>query len=95
MREHDQLRLSQCDAADAIKRSPGGLEKWLGHTVKKSFAQVTMAQVTGESMWVKITGVEGNQLVGTLVNEPCLATYLQHGDRVILAEDEIFAVDVG
>lgn len=94
MDEHDLKgqMISQADKARIIKQSPGGLEKWIGHTVKKGFSQVSMPHVKKEWMWVDITGVQGNQLVGTLLNEPVLATYLRHGDSVTLTEDEIIAV---
>lgn len=76
----------------AVGQNPGGLEKWVGRTVKKGFMQNTMPEVNNEWMWVEITRVDNGHLVGTLVNDPCLATYLKYGDQVILTEDEIFAV---
>jgi uncharacterized protein YegJ (DUF2314 family) len=95
--EHDKRELmtamkQQCQVAHAIKRSPGGLEKWIGLTVKKGFSPVAKQSIHREWMWVEITGVEDGHLVGTLANDPVFATNLTCGDRVLLTEEDIFAV---
>lgn len=44
---------------------------------------------SGEHMWVKISSVDGDKLVGTLDNDPIFAVHLLLGNTVRVSRDEI------
>lgn len=47
-----------------------------------------------EYMWVRVTGIDGDKLVGTLDNEPFLDTRLRYGDTVHVLPSEVVMVDL-
>jgi len=68
-------------------------KQFVGKIVKmgfKAFHPYTGRQ-TIEHMWVKVTRVDQNSLVGKLDNEPILVTepYVQLGDIITLTVDQI------
>jgi hypothetical protein len=65
------------------------LEHFLGRHVKVAF-QSADCQV--EHMWVLVTHIDGDSLVGTLDSEPVSVTHVGHGDRVVLSRVQIEAV---
>jgi len=67
------------------------LDWFLGRCIKMAFQSATSHV---EHMWVKVTGVEGDDLVGELANDPVLVTHIRCGDRVILSRVQIEAVDL-
>jgi len=46
-------------------------------------------------MWVLVADIEGDNLVGTLNNEPVYVTHVGYGDRVVLSRVQIEAVYLG
>ena len=79
--------------ADALR--PAGeyddrpLGWFVGRTVKVAFAA---AGGTAEHMWVEVTGVDGDRLVGALDNHPVIVPDLKCGDRVELGRGQVEAV---
>lgn len=67
------------------------LEWFCGRAVKTAF-QAADARV--EHMWVQITHIEDEKLVGTLDNEPIWVEQMQLGDTVKLRRTQIEAVDL-
>lgn len=67
------------------------LEWFVGRVVKMSFQS---ADSMPEHMWVKVTDVEGHNLVGVLDNDPVVVTHLQCGDRIVLSRVQVEAVDL-
>lgn len=65
------------------------LEWFVGRCVKMAFQS---AESGVEHMWVNITHVEGDNLVGSLDNHPVLVTHVGYGDRVVLSRVQIEAV---
>lgn len=65
------------------------MEWFVGRLVKKAFPAVS----GGEFMWVKVTHVEGEDLVGTLDNEPLMVEDIAYGDVVKLRKHQVLAVD--
>lgn len=88
-----RLMVEQADTARAVRRQPGRVERWRGYMVKKAFPQVAERGVRDEFMWVRVTGVRDERLVGRLANSPVLATYLACGDEVEFGEDEVVAAE--
>lgn len=62
------------------------LEWFVGRAVKMAFQS---AESAVESMWVKVTDVEADNLVGTLDNDPVCVYHLTFGDRVVLNRTQI------
>src|SRR5438045_2339741 len=87
--EFAQLLCEQAATARAVRERPGGPDKWLGYMVKKGFPQIAERSLREEFMWVRVTGVRGDRLVGRLANSPAFATYLAFGDEVEFGEDEV------
>jgi hypothetical protein len=79
--------------AQRVKALPGGLEKWIGYVVKKRFEQIIDPRFKAECMWVHIEGHSNGRLLGRLWNKPVYATYVKHGDAVIMEESEIIAAE--
>ncbi len=67
------------------------LEWFLGRCVKMAFQS---AESIVEHMWVRVTNVEGANLIGELDNDPVLVTHVKCGDRVVLSRVQIEAVDL-
>lgn len=65
------------------------LEYFVGRSVKISFDS---SKGSSESMWVSVTAVKGGQLIGSLDNDPQVATHLKHGDAVTLSRSQIISV---
>jgi hypothetical protein len=65
------------------------LEWFVGRCAKMAF-QSAQSQV--EHMWVLVTDIDGDSLVGTLDSEPVSVTHVGHGDRVVLSRVQIEAV---
>ena len=65
--------------------------KWfLGKRVKKRFPTTdTDGAPTYEHLWVRVTGVIGQRLVGTLESAPGPRSRLKTGARVMLAKTDI------
>ena len=82
-------------AAEAIKSEPLYAAKplawFVGRLVKMAF---TTSPERTEHMWVAVTGVEGESLVGTLGNDSLFGSNFRKGDRVVLDRTEIEAVDL-
>jgi hypothetical protein len=89
--EEWERRRRQRERAIRLKVRPGGLAKWLGWRVLRVFPQIDRPEFKLEMVWVVIEAVQGNQLVGRLVQEPVHAKYLSYGDRVLVSEVEIWA----
>lgn len=62
---------------------------YLGRCVKIAFQS---AESPVEHMWVKITEIDGNDLVGVLDNDPAYVYHVRFGDRVTLNRTQIEAV---
>jgi hypothetical protein len=77
--------------AERVKTLPGGLEKWVGRDIKKSFPVEPGTQVGEEFMWCTVLGVAGDSLRCRLMSQPACLTYLQQNDIVEVTEDEIWA----
>lgn len=67
------------------------LEWFLGRCIKMAFQS---AESMVEHMWVRVTNVERDYLVGELDNDPALVTHIRYGDRVVLSRVQIEAVDL-
>lgn len=80
---------AQAQAAQDLRDSAGGLEKWVSRIVKIGFEQFTDPSINEEWMWVEVKGVRGGKLVGVLLNTPIYATYVRHGSACVFAEDDI------
>jgi hypothetical protein len=65
------------------------LEWFVGRCVKVAFQS---AQSRVEHMWVIVTQVESDHLVGKLDNQPVSVTRISQGDRVVLSRVQIEAV---
>jgi hypothetical protein len=65
------------------------LNYFVGRCIKKSFKDT---DGMGESMWVFITKARRGKLVGTLENDPIVATHLRLGDTVAVGPEEIISV---
>ncbi len=65
------------------------LDWFVGRAVKMTFAA---AGGTAEHMWVEVTGIDGDRLVGELASEPVVARHLKCGDRVELGRVQVEAV---
>ena len=78
----------QAEFAKRIRESPGGLQKWIGHVIKKGFASM-VGNITSEFMFVRVKRIEKGQLVGELLNEPQYASYHKIYDQVVFDESEI------
>ena len=65
------------------------LEWFVGRAVKMAFGS---AGGSAEHMWVAVTGVEGDRLVGELDNDPVGVPQLKCGDRVELGRGQVEAV---
>jgi hypothetical protein len=65
------------------------LDWFVGRSVKIAFRS---AGTLVELMWVGITGIEGDRLVGVLDNVPVAVDHVQFGDRVELKRAQIRAV---
>ncbi|QJW93245.1 DUF2314 domain-containing protein [Frigoriglobus tundricola] len=77
--------------AEQIKAQQGGLEKWLGKSVKIGFD----THLGGtEWMWLMVSAVKGRKLVGKLKSEPWFAIEYRQGQKITFKEDEIFAVNL-
>ena len=80
--------LSQIVVPDPLYREYP-LEYFVGRSVKISFDS---SRGISESMWVSVTAVQGRRLIGTLDNEPQVATHLKHGHAVTLSRSQIISV---
>jgi hypothetical protein len=60
------------------------LESFVGEHVKIAFQSARV-----EHMWVLVTHVENDNLVGTLANEPAWVCDVKYGDRVVLDRAQI------
>jgi Uncharacterized protein conserved in bacteria (DUF2314) len=49
---------------------------------------------SGERMWVDVTAVDGERLVGVLCNTPCVIPRLEPGDEVMFEREHIIDIDV-
>ncbi|MFA5401726.1 MAG: DUF2314 domain-containing protein [Dehalococcoidia bacterium] len=58
----------------------------IGDSIKKRFAEDGAAP---EHMWVIVTSIAGDKLVGTLDNDPVGMTSIKYGDRVELDITEV------
>jgi hypothetical protein len=67
------------------------LEAFGGKLVKVRFQS---ADSRPETMWVRVTGVDQHQLVGTLDNEPVDVTHLKLGDIVHVWRTEIIMIQL-
>ena len=67
------------------------LEWFHGRTVKMAFSAECGSV---EHMWVRITGIEGQNLVGVLDNIPFWVQHVQLGDKVTLTRCQIEMVDL-
>lgn len=66
---------------------------FVGKYVKTKFTALDGGN--NEYMWSEITGVDGNNLVGKLNNDPVICTHLKDGDTVAVTRDQIIeATDV-
>lgn len=78
---------------NAIKPDPVFARKplnwFVGRAVKMCFQS---AESIPEHMWVLVTHVEQDYLVGSLDNYPVEVTHLKHGDRVVLSRVQIECV---
>lgn len=45
----------------------------------------------GERMWVQVTKIDGEALIGSLNNDPVLATYLRDGDEIKFEKRHIYS----
>lgn len=64
---------------------------FVGRLVKMAFQSTDSIP---EHMWVKVTEIDGHNLVGTLANNPVSVTHLKYGDRVVLSRVQIEKVDL-
>ena len=67
------------------------LHWYVGRCVKIAFQS---AKSPVEHMWVRITDVDENDLIGVLDNYPVSVIHLRYGDRVTLNRTQIEAVDL-
>ena len=63
----------------------------MGRFIKMAF-QSEKSRV--EHMWVRVTNVDGDYLIGELDNDPLFVTHVKCGDRVVLSRVQIEAVDL-
>jgi len=92
MNELNNIRLVHKDAysPDPIYASRP-LEWFVGRWVKIGFQSY---DGTVEYMWVKVTGIDSPNLVGSLDNIPQYCPHVASGDRVTLSRVQIVAVDL-
>ena len=86
----DNIRMlepDECLPDSMYTRRP--LEWFVGRTVKIAFEIDT---AIGEHMWVTVTHIEEDHLVGTLTNDPAVIESLQHGDEVTMTPSQVEAV---
>ena len=78
---------------DALKPNPKYALMPLKHFVKK-FAKIKFVSRRGQNeyMWVEVKEIEGENLKGTLNNDPQLCTHLRDGDPVTLTREQIIDV---
>lgn len=62
---------------------------YVGRHVKMAF-QAADSRV--EHMWIAVTGVEGDYLVGTVENDPYVVSHVKYGDKVSLSRTQVEAV---
>ena len=67
------------------------LSAFVGKAVKVKFQS---ADSRPETMWVRVAGVEGHCLVGSLDNEPVEVTHLNLGDIVRIWRSEIIMIQL-
>lgn len=65
------------------------LDWFVGRHIKMAFRGATRRV---EHMWVEIVGIDGFQLVGTVANEPVVATEFQYGQQITLSATQVEAV---
>jgi hypothetical protein len=90
---HDKLT-KQARAAQLLRESPGGPEKWVGHVIKKGFPCPPGAPAEQEFMYLEVLAVEPDgRLSAKLLNTPvyCALSWgqiesLEDGEIVALAE---------
>lgn len=87
--EEEQQRGQDLETAVGIWAQSGDMTKWIGVLVEKGFPQINDLELGREYLWIEITGVNGNRLVGRLLDQPRLATHLELGDEIEVEEDEI------
>ena len=66
------------------------LDRFVGRHVKIALGP---QDTSCENMWVKVTGVAGERLVGLLTSKPAFLRTIRTGDRVELARTQIIDVE--
>ena len=78
-----------CDKCAPVPETyTGDLQELVGGFVKVGFP-ANLENVAIEHMWVKVTDVSGDNIIGTLDNEPAFTNMVSLGDTVEIARDAI------
>lgn len=89
------IRVTRCcsNCGDALKPDQQYANKPLQFFVGK-YVKIKFTATSGdrEYMWVAVAEIDGDNLKGTLNNDPVVCTNLKDGDPVILKRDQIIEV---
>ncbi len=81
---------AECAATPSPEWTRKPLDWFVGKAVKMKFQS---ADSPVEQMWVVVTHVDDNDLVGTLKNEPVYVHHVAYGDRVVLNRTQVIDVE--